>query len=53
MRTGAEMSLPSDVVALHTARQWDEGLAGQGVEDTIEWPAMMRLMQRNDPSFMS
>lgn len=51
---GAEgLVVPSDKVAEHTARQWDEGSAGQGTVDPIEWPALVRLMERKDPSFAS
>tara|TARA_B110000037_G_C16844829_1_gene393342 strand:- start:229 stop:594 length:366 start_codon:yes stop_codon:yes gene_type:complete len=51
MRTGAKISLPSDEVSKHTAKQWDEGAAGQGVVDPIEWPSLYRLMERKDDTF--
>lgn len=53
MQSGAELLIPSDKVAEHTAQQWDHGLAQQGTVNPIEWPALMRLMQRKDPSFMT
>lgn len=51
MQSGAELIVPSDTVAEHTAQQWEEGSAGQGTWDPIEWPALNRLMERKDPSF--
>lgn len=51
MQTGAKMSLPSAEVSEHTARQWEDGTAGQGSLDAVEWPAMVRLMDTKDPSF--
>ena len=52
LRTGSKLLLPSTKVAEHTAKQWNEGAAGQGVEKPIEWPALFRLMERKDRSFM-
>ena len=53
MQSGTELVIPSATVAEHTARQWDEGLAGQGTIDPIEWPALVRLMEKKDASFAS
>ena len=53
MSMGSKAILPPDSVSEHTAKQWDEGLAGQGTIDPIEWPAMMRMMERKDASFAS
>lgn len=53
MATGAAMSVPSEKVAEHTARQWEEGTAGNGTVDAIEWPALVRLMEKQDPGFAS
>ena len=48
MRTGTKISLPSNEVAKHTAKQWDDGTAGQGIVGPIEWPSLYRLMERKD-----
>lgn len=51
MSTGAAIAMAPEHVAEHTARQWDTGSAGQGTVDAIEWPALVRLMEKKDPSF--
>ena len=51
MSMGLKPVIPSKSVAEHTARQWEQGSAGQGTTETIEWPALSRLMTRKDPSF--
>ena len=53
LATGREINPPPPGVAEHVARQVETGAAGQGSVDTIEWPALVRLMERKDPSFMS
>ena len=53
MHTGTTPLAAPQSVAEHTARQWEEGLAGQGTIAPIEWPALMRQMQRKDPSYLS
>lgn len=47
------MRLPPAAVQEHTANQWHTGAAGNGGREdvTLEWPAMMRLMDRKDPSY--
>jgi len=47
------LRLPTRAVQEHTAEQWQTGAAGAGGDDdeTLEWPAMMRLMDRKDPSY--
>lgn len=52
MATGT-LKLPSEAVQKHTATQWETGAAGNGgIDDqTLEWPAMMRMMDRKDPSY--
>jgi len=51
MQSGTKLVIPSDGVSEHTAQQWDVGSAGQGTVDPIEWPALVRLMERKDPTF--
>ncbi len=50
---GGAPSLPARAVQEHTAAQWQTGAAGNGAEgdDTLEWPALMRLMERKDPAY--
>jgi len=44
---------PTPAVQQHTADQWQSGAAGNGgrEDNTLEWPAMLRLMDRKDPSY--
>ena len=51
MSTGGAIAVPPEHVAEHTARQWELGSAGQGTVDTIEWPALVRLIEKKDPGF--
>lgn len=53
MSMGLKPAMPSQAVAERTARQWDEGTANNGTIDPIEWPALVRMMERKDPSFAS
>lgn len=50
---GGAPSLPARAVQEHTAAQWDSGVAGNGgaEDDTLEWPALMRLMDRKDAGY--
>ncbi len=51
MQSGTELVIPSDKISEHTAHQWDEGLAQQGTINPIEWPALMRMLDRKHPDF--
>lgn len=51
MATGAKVHLPPDAVREHTAKQWEAGAAGIGVEEPREWPALLRMLDRRDPSY--
>lgn len=53
MQTGREINHPARAVAEHTADQWDHAAAGIGGGDapTKDWPAMLRLLDRKDPSW--
>lgn len=55
MQTGREISMPSKAVRDHTAEQFNAGVAGinEGSGVTREWPAMLRLLDRKDPSWRS
>lgn len=46
--TGAGMIEPSPEVCEHAARQWDEY---DRVGGSAEWPALLRMLDRQDPSF--
>ena len=52
MATGT-LRQPPAAVQEHTAAQWEGGIAGNGGanDETLEWPAMLRLMDRKDPSY--
>lgn len=51
MQTGRAIHQPSAQVAEHTARQYEVGVANQGTIDPIEWRAMLRLMELEQPDF--
>lgn len=51
MATGTEVRLPPEAVREHTAKQWEAGAAGIGVEETREWPALLRMLDRRDPGY--
>lgn len=53
MSMGLKPSMPPKSVAERTAKQWDEGTANNGTINPIEWPALVRMMERKDPSFAS
>ncbi len=48
LATGAELHLPSDEVCAHAARQFEAHDAGRGQAD---WPACLRELDRDDPSY--
>lgn len=52
MASGALRQPPAAVQA-HTAAQWRDGAAGNGgaTDETLEWPALMRLMDRKDAEY--
>ena len=54
MATGRPFGPPAPPVMEHTATQWRTGAAGIGTgadEATREWPALLRLLDRKDPSW--
>ena len=51
LQTGREISLPPEAVREHTAQQWEGGAAGIGTTNLREWPALLRMLDRRDPSF--
>ena len=53
LQTGEALHLPPDDICEHTARQWESGAAGIGVGETREWPALLRMLEADDPSFMT
>jgi ribulose-5-phosphate 4-epimerase/fuculose-1-phosphate aldolase len=55
MATGREINMPSKAVRDHTAEQFngDEAGIGDGKGNTREWPALLRMLDRKDPSWRS
>jgi ribulose-5-phosphate 4-epimerase/fuculose-1-phosphate aldolase len=53
MQTGRAPRLPADAVAEHTARNWESGDAGIGTAEPREWQALLRRLDRLDPSYRS
>jgi len=53
MATGREINMPSKEVRDHTAEQFnaDEAGIGDGKGNTREWPALLRMLDRKDPSW--
>ncbi len=53
LATRAKLSLPDDALAAYTARQWEDGAGaiGGGGELTREWPWLLRMLDRKDPSW--
>ncbi len=51
MASGMTPARPPAHVAEHTAQQWEKGAANIGTVDPIEWPALVRMMERKDPGF--
>ena len=50
---GGTLRQPPAAVQAHTAAQWHDGTAGNGGanDETLEWPALMRLMDRKDAGY--
>jgi ribulose-5-phosphate 4-epimerase/fuculose-1-phosphate aldolase len=55
MATGREINMPSKAVRDRTAAQFnrDEAGIGDGAGNTREWPALLRMIDRKDPSWRS
>ena len=55
MASGQKIVQPKKKVRRHTYRQWHEDDAGTRLDNygTLEWPALVRMMRRKDPSFLS
>lgn len=51
MQTGRPIRLPPVAVREHTARQWEGGAASIGGTTLREWPALLRMLDRIDPSY--
>jgi ribulose-5-phosphate 4-epimerase/fuculose-1-phosphate aldolase len=54
MSAGRAFAPPPAEVCAHTLKQWDEGAAAIGTgkdEHTREWPALLRMLDRKDPSW--
>lgn len=51
LHTGRPICLPPVSVREHTARQWESGAAGIGATTLREWPALLRMLDRKDPSY--
>jgi len=52
MQTGTQITLPAAEIRDRTARQWEGGAAGIGTGTTFrEWPALLRMLDRLDPSY--
>lgn len=53
MQAGRQPHMPKPGVAEHTARNWESGDAGIGTAEPREWQALLRRLDRMDPSFRS
>ena len=54
MGSGRPWAPPPPEVCEHTAKQWEDGAASIGTgkdEHTREWPALLRMLDRKDPSW--
>jgi len=51
MHDGRKPYLPLSEVAEHTARNWESGDAGIGTAEPREWQALLRRLDRIDPSY--
>lgn len=51
MQAGEPLNPPPPEICEHTARQWENGDAGIGTVETREWPALLRMLDRIDPSY--
>ena len=51
MQAARKPHLPAPGVAEHTARNWESGDAGIGTAEPREWQALLRRLDRIDPSY--
>ncbi len=51
LSTGAEIHPPSDEIVERTARQGDNDEYFAMLSNTMAWPALLRMLDRRDPSF--
>ncbi len=51
MRIGRPIKLPTPEVSEHTARQWEDGIAGMRDGELPEWQAHLRELDRMDTSY--
>jgi len=49
MSSGAKLILPPEEIRERTAHLYDPGV--RGIKGELEWPAMLRLLDREDPSY--
>ena len=48
---GLPAEAPPPEVMEHTAQQWEGGAANIGTVESREWPALLRLLDKDDPSW--
>ncbi len=55
LASGQKIVQPSEDVRRHTFSQWHQDDAGTRLDNygTLEWPALVRMMERKDPGFLS
>jgi ribulose-5-phosphate 4-epimerase/fuculose-1-phosphate aldolase len=55
LASGQKIIQPSEEVRRHTYNQWHQDDAGTRLDNygTLEWPALVRMMERKDPSFLN
>ena len=55
LASGQKIIQPSEEVRRHTYNQWHQDDAGTRLDNygTLEWPALLRMMERKDASFLS
>jgi ribulose-5-phosphate 4-epimerase/fuculose-1-phosphate aldolase len=54
LQTGRSIQMPPAERREHTAQQWEKGAAGIGTGGLFrEWPALLRMLDRKDPSYRS
>jgi ribulose-5-phosphate 4-epimerase/fuculose-1-phosphate aldolase len=51
LQMGRPIIQPPEEVMEHTARQWEGGAAGIGTDTLREWPALLRMLDRIDPTY--
>ena len=51
LSTGAEIHPPREEIVERTARQGDNDEYFAMLSNTMAWPALLRLLDRRDPSF--